>query len=352
MAVRFRKCILHIGTEKTGTTSLQAFLAANRTPLAQKGFYVPRSLSPYKLLANHERLTTFSLDLDKVNDDLRRAAGLRTQADVLAHRQRVQSEFFTELCQVETLPPTLVLSNEHCHSRLITEREVRRLADFLADFTDTVDVVVYLRPQHELATSLYDQALKAGYADIDVLPCFESNGPRWVERIYFDYDALTTRWMSVFGQANITPRIFSRSRLVNSSITDDFMAYLGCEMTGLERTANSNTSISAKFQPALNALNRYAKTHPDSMPAKTRARTIIMLQKLSTEDGRRPSRVDATAFLEMFAESNDRVRQRFFPDQQRLFDVSLDNYPESAAAPQAEVDALAEVLLSKLKSDP
>ena len=36
--------ILHIGTEKTGTTSIQEFLAINRAALAEQGLHVPEFL--------------------------------------------------------------------------------------------------------------------------------------------------------------------------------------------------------------------------------------------------------------------------------------------------------------------
>ncbi len=37
----FSHCILHIGTDKTGTTTLQNFLAANRSALRQMGYVFP-----------------------------------------------------------------------------------------------------------------------------------------------------------------------------------------------------------------------------------------------------------------------------------------------------------------------
>ena len=37
----FKKCILHIGTEKTGTTAIQEYLKSNRDALAKQGFYHP-----------------------------------------------------------------------------------------------------------------------------------------------------------------------------------------------------------------------------------------------------------------------------------------------------------------------
>ena len=42
----FKKCILHIGMEKTGTTSIQSFLALNREELLRRGLFMPISLTP------------------------------------------------------------------------------------------------------------------------------------------------------------------------------------------------------------------------------------------------------------------------------------------------------------------
>ena len=35
------RLLLHIGSQKTGTTSIQQFLARNRSILSERGFYVP-----------------------------------------------------------------------------------------------------------------------------------------------------------------------------------------------------------------------------------------------------------------------------------------------------------------------
>ena len=37
----FKKCILHIGTEKTGSTTIQEYLKSNRDALAKHGAYHP-----------------------------------------------------------------------------------------------------------------------------------------------------------------------------------------------------------------------------------------------------------------------------------------------------------------------
>ena len=136
---RIRRCILHIGTEKTGTTSLQMFLGTNRNALLQRGFFVPASLSPHAVVANHERLTVIALDPAKLGDDLRVRAGLKTIEDVKEWRVRVEEDLSREIVALSHQPensPTLLLSNEHCHSRLVTREEVHYLRQFLDRFAD------------------------------------------------------------------------------------------------------------------------------------------------------------------------------------------------------------------------
>ena len=58
------RLLLHIGTEKTGTTAWQAWLARQREALDQRGFALPASLGP----TNHRKLPTSCFDLDRVDD--------------------------------------------------------------------------------------------------------------------------------------------------------------------------------------------------------------------------------------------------------------------------------------------
>ncbi len=342
----FSKCVLHIGTEKTGTTTLQRFLGENRALLAERGYFIPKSLSPYQVLANHERLTTTSLETTKLSDDLRRAARLETQADVIAHRVRVRDEFDQEVRQIETrIPMTLLLSNEHCHSRLISDDEVQTLYEFLSRYADDFEVIVYLRPQHELATSLYDQALKAGYADIDVLPDLGGTKIRWVEQRYFDYDDLTLRWGRVFASNKVRPRIFVREELIGESIIDDFLYAIGCDHKSSTARVEENKSMSSEFQSVLNAVNRYAKTHSEHISPGIRARLIAKLQGLSQGSGRRPTRMEAEEFYKRFVESNERVRQRHFPQRKSLFNPDFSSFPVQLPESPSELDALIRALV-------
>ena len=340
MRRKIKTCVLHIGTEKTGTTTLQAHLALNRDTLLERGFMVPICLSPYRKLANHERLTTYALRPEKIDDDLRVAARLISSTQIDDHRAKILSDLQREIENISAVIETLLLSNEHCHSRLVEEDEVALLKELLSEFAEDFKIVVYLRPQHELAVSLYTQALKAGHFNIGVLPQFSSGKKLWVNKRYFDYFDLINRWSSIFGVENIIVRIYSEHDLINGNVIDDFFKVINCDQTDLQIPVNHNVGMPKDAQAVLNAFNRFAYDYPEEVTPQLRGQLIKALESLPQGAGVRPSRIEAEGFFRMFEDSNQKVRQLFFPDRDRLFFPNFDRFPDEAPAPLAEADSI------------
>lgn len=350
---RIRRCILHIGTEKTGTTTLQRFLGTNRQALLQRGFFVPASLSAHASVANHESLTVMALDPAKLGDDLRVRAGLKTIEDVREWRVRVEENLSREILALSHQPensPTLLLSNEHCHSRLVTRDEVHYLRQFLDRFTDETRIIVYLRPQHEVALSLYDQALKVGYHDIDVLPDFIGHRSRWVGRLYFEYDKLLERWAEEFGRDKITVRLYSKDQLEGNDVIEDFMSVISCNKDGLQVPANENVSLSAECQTVLNAINRYvASQNSLAAPLLERHKLITALGAMSSGSSTTVKREHAIRFFHEFDDCNERVRTEYLPSVEPLFRPDFNAFPVDDPPEISEIDAAVRVILTFLK---
>ena len=115
-----RRVDLHIGLEKTGTTTIQEAMHASRQRLAGHGILYPTSLGQ----ANHTALAVVGRD-DDVVDDLRQRRGLRSPDAVRSFRDAIGQELEQEVAAAAA--HTVVVSGEHCSSRLTTDREVELL---------------------------------------------------------------------------------------------------------------------------------------------------------------------------------------------------------------------------------
>ena len=330
-----RRCILQIGTEKTGTTSLQTFLARNRDRLEARGVRYPR----FPGAVNHTGLAAYAMD-DARRDPLRAALGVDTDAAVSQFRSRLERHADVELSG----PGLTVLCNEHCHSRLTTAAEVRRLSTLLAPHFDRIDISIYLRRQDRVAISLYSTRLKSGAIDRDVLPATDADDP------YFNYDRSLSVWEAVFGRAHVHVRLFDRRELVAGNVIDDFLAAWGLGGTSEYRPVEKfNESISAPAQDFLRRVNATFEPLPGLPEDFARGPLADLLARHFPGRGHRPARAAAEAFYALYRDSNEAVRRRYFPERPALFDDTFDAYPPTPDQSAFGADEMA-LIASRLQS--
>ena len=131
-----RSAILLIGTEKTGTTTLQHFLAANREVLRWRGFVYPSFCGPSTTPGSPPTRSTRGGAIR-----MREALGVRGPSGRGADARAAAAAAAAELAG----DATAIFCSEHCHSRLKTPEEMATLRDFLGGFFDDIRVGVYLR---------------------------------------------------------------------------------------------------------------------------------------------------------------------------------------------------------------
>ena len=93
------KLLIHIGTPKTGTTSIQAFLSSNRELQMANGFHYSRSLGE----KNQRRIAIYSGAYEQVKD-LSRRTGANSLEDSLALRKQIFEDFDNEVSSLEVNP--------------------------------------------------------------------------------------------------------------------------------------------------------------------------------------------------------------------------------------------------------
>ena len=331
---RLARCILHIGLEKAGSSGLQRFFAINRAALLDRGYLVPLSLALNggRDLTNHAALTAYALDAAKATEAIRALFGTRSATEVGQFRSQTCAALAQEIDAAPAHVETLVLSNEHLHSRLREPSEIQRLWHFLSVFCEAIEVVVYLRPQHRIAVSAHSTLVKNGSLQETPFPRLVAEAP-WVERelrAYYDYDALVQRWASVFGAAHVKPVILTKP------IETHWLASESLSLEGLTPLSERvNVGLSAGGLALLRRLNAELVTLPAGRAQQIRDALIPLLEQHYDGFGAVGHQTEAIAFQSLFEDSNAQLRVRYFPDQSSLFDADFSSYRAARQDPTA-----------------
>jgi len=337
-----RNAVLHIGTEKTGSTSIQNFFYRNRGALISEGVLFPKHCG---FVSHHKLVISCQNEPDK---NLAQISSL--DCEPAAFQQWLQafkqthSDEVTEFQKKSGNQSTVVYSSEHFQSRVKDVDEIARLYDFLSSLYDTISVVVYLRRQDRLAISAHNTQIQGGLTrHFD----FSKVNPAGN---YFNYLKLVSNWASVFGKQNITVRIFEKDRMENGNVVDDFINIVNINpdfpkkiVPSIENSHLSFTSLELLIQ--FNEQYNNEQTINEFPASRFRQWLIKRLHKVNDDHGKiLPSRESAQAFYEKCKILNQEMFDTYLPGEQ--FDESFDEYPASDTdrPPQPSPDILANLI--------
>jgi hypothetical protein len=198
MTSESKKCLLHIGAPKTGTTALQAFLTNNCKILLEQGWCYPDvNLRGY----GHHDLA-FQI--------------WGGYPDWATPQEKGLEELREELKIAVEKFPKIILSSENFYLYPKPELTARILNEAGMP-EDSIRVVVYIRRQDEAHIAWYNQVVKAqGYAE-SITECIEQYHNLW------DYYDRLRSWADIFGWENMVIRPFDASSLVAGDIRRDFL---------------------------------------------------------------------------------------------------------------------------------
>lgn len=325
--------VLHIGTEKTGSTSIQKFLASNADALSAAGFLYPESCGR---LSNHQLALYALIDSDPVVlEAMLPIAGVHAGSDWVNRFERKYAAEMERFRQSQANGVTLY-SSEHLHSRLHKREELQRLKALLEQHHDTIQIVVYLRRQDKLALSAYNSQLRNGHEHQFKFPVCHG------KPYYYDFKSLVERWSNVFGENHVEVRLFEKQRLHLSDVVADFTANLGIDATadGYIRPEPENEALSQNAQALLLGFNRcFLSVATDSLKQRDELRRKFVRSLSMLEDDSpafKPQRAEAEKFYDRFKKDNDEIAQKWLDG--RSFDESFDDYPSDADQSDRYVD--------------
>ncbi|NCZ62736.1 MAG: hypothetical protein EBY62_02770 [Cellvibrionales bacterium] len=151
----FERAVLHIGGEKTGSTSLQHRLDLSRELLEQQGFYQPTTGAHAGNCWGFAAIGQYHPKHSMHHQ--------MTQA-TKSHEEAVEeliNAYKAELANARAKCDTLLVSSEHLQT-VVDLRGIRRLLEWLATIAKQIDVVYVIRRQDQIIQSLFSTALRNG----------------------------------------------------------------------------------------------------------------------------------------------------------------------------------------------
>jgi hypothetical protein len=281
-----RRCFLHIGTHKTGSTSLQMLLHTHPRELAARRRFYPRSGRAPDSPSGHHNLAW------EISRDPRHQRQHGTLDDLFA--------------EIEDVRDDVILSSEDFECAVF---HADAFGEFLARLRANgfdVAIVVYLRNQVDYATSLYMELIKHGLAEPwrRFLQALVDDGQyAWKHWIFpFCYDGLT-RQLETFEDVDLVVRAYDQP--CGGSLTADFLSIVGLGgLTIQERFDNRRVSAADAFGRFCH--NRFGNTLvPLQAEAIRRMSASLMERDIGISAG-------SIAMVEArFMESNQAVGRKF-----------------------------------------
>ena len=240
---------LHIGTEKTGTTTIQNFLKANKERLLKQSIYISEDLMIPS--GNQRWLAAFAYNSTRI-DELISTQGYQSKEardqDIVDRYERFKNEVEASTSNCNQW----IISSEHLQSRLTTEKEINRLYELLKDLFRRITIILYIRNPVDAATSL--MSMFCVYGDVlDQLP--EPNNPH-VKTICSHAKTLA-KWQENFPKTKIKLRLFEKDRLRKGDLLKDFceQAHIAPGSDWNLQTQHSNERLTLKGMRYLYHLN-------------------------------------------------------------------------------------------------
>jgi len=218
-----KRCILHIGQSKTGSSAIQSFLNLNKKRIKKNGILYPGV-----------KLHGVTLDLYNHNSVADSLSGLKSYPEVEAEEYFRQ---FSELL-IKDDCQTLVLSGEHffggeprvwdvqSKEDHITayRKKLKALHYFLKEYE--VTIIIYLRDQLEWTESAISQIIRyEGLLDKKIYhddwQFFELMKP------VLDYENLLEQWLSILEPKKLICIPYKKDILHGNNSVSDFLCQLG-----------------------------------------------------------------------------------------------------------------------------
>lgn len=312
--------VLHVGTPKTGSSTIQGFMRLNRKLLAARGVAYPMRAFNRPSISNARNghpIFYKALQLAGYTDEL--SASLVSYAD---EGQRMLQQQAAGLCATTVLSDESFWRLAACYPGAL---EALRSAGEQAGFSE-FRIVVYLRRQDLFTESTWNQRVKNGTRYVTTYDEFRTG--EFATKVT-DYNAVLGYFEQVFGQESITARIYDRSLLVEGDSAADFMDVLGLDAGSFKPLPREiNDSIKGTGWTELKRIANHAPAYAKSGNFLRRAFKSLSVAAPEERPGALMSPEERSAYLAGFSEGNRAVAQRYFKRDELFGPQKVDGQPK------------------------
>ena len=310
---------IHIGTPKTGTTSIQNFCGLNREKLREQGVLYP--------------IMNYHYERKSVNRNCYFLTGT-IKENGTRNKEKEKQVFDNELqyivdCFKEN--DTILLSDESIWWATSTRRKGlwKDLKKHSEQHNYQIKVIVYLRRQDQFMMSRYNQRLKTDFvaSTQNFDEYFADMNGRF--KCVMDYRDRIDNIAKSISKENVIVKRFDRNYFYNGDLNQDFLNILGVKVDDsfqqLKETANTGISVqSGEIKRVLNRLK------PITMAENNKLLEILneCENVLPESNTSLMSTDEVKNFMEQFVDSNESIVDEYIGDGKPLFDYT---YKETTA---------------------
>ncbi|EOJ7976327.1 coiled-coil domain-containing protein [Campylobacter coli] len=324
---------VHIGTEKTGTTSIQEFLYINKSIIQKQNYFFAQSIG----IKNHWDLAFLGYSLNKKDSYILNNSLWNFQA-IKQHKKNIFSKIKDEV----KFNHKIIFSSELLQSRLTRKREIVKLYTFFKKIGFTnIKVICYIRDANEMLRSLLSEAIKWEEIDSFELKEEKEEYKLGYKKNLFHFHHICNHkqtlqwWGEVFGKENLIVRLFDKNEFYQGDLLKDFIHSIGLEWDDeFIIPPKQNESLDLLGIDLLRRINKFLPLFCNN------ARNIFRgdlhhfaVKHFTSKDSHlkfQPPKEIMQSYINYFEESNEWVRKEFFPHKERLFSKKdLTDYKEN-----------------------
>ncbi|EPA5365808.1 hypothetical protein L8X35_04835 [Campylobacter lari] len=299
-------CYLHIGTPKTGTTSIQKFITLNNNLLLQKQIIYP------KIFCSNNQHAEIAYIVKNMKSDFK---PWLNREMIFLKNEVSRNKNYTFLFSSEMIS---LYINEPCSLKYL-----QKLLKWLG-FKNIV-CILYLRSNEDYMISHSSQNIKCG------LGIYYNKKAEFCTSMKMHiYKTICKNYINIFGKENLIVRLFDKNEFYQGDLLKDFVYSIGLEWDEKfqipEKENETLDLIGFELQQRLNRLDCGWKNKINS--------TMKFSEKYFTSRDPhlkfQPPKEVVQSYIDYFEESNEWVRKEFFPHKERLFSKKdLSNYKEN-----------------------